>query len=103
MSDYVSYEEIDSTHVNATINYNQIEGTGVFIIDEQGKLVSFESDERQEEIDGKMTALGWRAEYTGYAKKNALLIPNEIRVIKVYPDKEVVYFDSNDMDVTYYK
>jgi hypothetical protein len=103
LSDYVKYEEIDSTHVKATISYNCVEGTGIFTFDEQGKLLEFESDQRQvEEVNGIMTPIGWKAKYGDYKEKEGILIPGNIQVIKVYTDKEVVYFSSNNIDVFYY-
>jgi hypothetical protein len=104
LSDYVTYEEIDSTHVKATITYNNVKGTGIFTFDENGRLLEFESDERQvEEINGVMTPIGWKAKYRDYKEKEGILLPGNIQVIKVFPDREVVYFDSNNIDVIYYK
>lgn len=104
LSDYVTFEEIDASNVQATVAYNGVEGTGIFTFDEQGKLLSFESNERQEEeINGVMTPIGWRADYEDYTEKNGILIPNIMKAIKVFPDKEVVYFDSNNIQIFYYK
>lgn len=104
LSDYVTYEEIDSTHVKATITYDGVKGTGIFVFDEQGILVSFESDERQpaEEINGVMTTIGWRATYGDYKENDGIMIPSIMQAIKVYPDKEIIYFDSNKIDIYYY-
>lgn len=104
LSDYVTYKEINNTHVEATVTYHGVEGTGVFAFGEDGLLQSFESDERQEEeIQGVMTPIGWRADYKDYQETNGLLIPRIMQAVKVYPDREVVYFDSSNMDITYYK
>ncbi len=104
LSDYVTYEEIDPTHVKAKISYNGVSGVGIFTFDEQGRLLSFESDERQvEEINGIMTPIGWKAKYENYMEKDGVLIPGIMQAIKVYPDKELVYFDSNNIDIYYYK
>ncbi|MBE6052998.1 MAG: hypothetical protein E7212_03640 [Clostridium sartagoforme] len=68
-----------------------------------GKLLFFESDERQvEKINGVMTSIGWRAEYNCYEEYNGVKIPSIIKAIKKYPDKEIVYFDSNDADINWY-
>lgn len=104
LSDYVTYEEIDLTHVMAMVNYNGVKGTGIFTFDEQGRLLGFESDERQvEEVDGIMTTIGWRAVYGDYKERDGVLIPDMMQAIKVYPDKEVVYFDADNIDIYYYK
>lgn len=101
LSDYLTYEELDTNHVKATIRYNGVQGSGIFTFDENGQLAGFESDERQEEeIDGVMTKIGWKAVYKNYTEQHGILIPKVMQAIKVYPDgKEVIYFDSDDMDV----
>ena len=104
LSPYITYEEIDETHINATVSYNGVQGTGTFVFDEDGKLLYFESDERQvEEIDGVMTPIGWRAEYDEYKEFNGIKIPSIMKAIKEYPDKEVVYFDSNDANIIWHR
>lgn len=104
LSKYVTYEEIDDTHVKAIVSYNEVQGMGIFTFNNKGRLIGFESDERQaEEINGVMTPIGWRAIYGDYTRRNGILIPNIMQAVKVYPDKEVIYFDSNDMDIHYYK
>ena len=104
LSQYVSYEEIDDRHIKVTISYNGRKGSGVLVFDDTGNLSYFESDERQvEEVDGVVRPLGWRAEWEGYEKKDGLFLPKRMKAITIYPDKEVVYFDSNHIEVTYYK
>lgn len=104
LSNYVSYETLNETQVKAMISYNGVSGNGIFTFNHNGVLISFESDERQEElVDGIMTKLGWRIEYEGIVQANELLIPRTVRAIKVFPDKEVIYFDATDFDVILYK
>lgn len=103
LSPYINYREIDETHVEATVTYNGISGTGVFTFSEDGQLLYFESDQRQvEKIGGVMTTIGWRAEYEEYTEKNGIRIPSVMRAIKVFPDREVIYFNSDDAAITYY-
>ncbi len=46
------------------------------------ELLGFESDERQEEeINGVMTQIGWKATYEDYTGKNGILIPNIMKAI----------------------
>ncbi len=103
LSPYVSYEELDATRVKATVSYKGAEGTGIFTVNQEGLLCKFESDERQvEEINGQMTPIGWRAEYAVFEQEGSLKMPKVIKAIKVYPDKEVTYFDASERSIYFY-
>lgn len=102
LSDYIAYEEIDSNHVKATITYNKVSGSGIFTISDEGAITEFYSDERQiEMINGKKVSIGWRCEAENYIEKDGMLMPKTIRSIKVFPDKEVIYFDADEYEITY--
>jgi hypothetical protein len=104
LSPYVTYETIDDLHVKATVTYNGISGSGIFTMNDEGEITEFYSDERQvEDIDGVLTPIGWRCKYEDYSIKNGMRQINTIRCIKVFSDKEVVYFDSDDCTVIYLK
>ena len=99
-SEYVCYEELDNNHVKATVTYNGVSGSGILYISEEGQVTDFYSDERQIEIiDGIKTQIGWRCEAKNYVLNGALKMPQVIRAIKVYPDKEVVYFDASEYEI----
>lgn len=103
LSPYVTYEELDDTHVKATVSYHGVSGSGVFTFDEEGRITEFYSDERQvEEIDGEKLALGWKCIYEEYEERNGLKLATKISSIKVFPDgKELVYFAADDYRVKY--
>ena len=104
LSPYVSYEMIDKNHVKATITYNGISGSGIFTINEEGQITEFYSDERQvEEVDGVKTFVGWRCEYRDYKKSGELMRIHTVKSVKVFPDKEVVYFATNNYTIDYVK
>jgi hypothetical protein len=44
LSDYITWEEIDSTTAKATMSYGGITASGIFKFDENGDFVSFEAD-----------------------------------------------------------
>ncbi|MBE6024073.1 MAG: hypothetical protein E7231_12895 [Cellulosilyticum sp.] len=103
LSPYLKFEEMDRSHVKATITYNGITGTGIFTIAQDGAMTEFYSDERQiEMINGVKSRIGWRCEIDQYEMVDHLKIPQSVRSIKVYPDKEVVYFDASEIDIIYY-
>ena len=104
LSEHLSYKEIDDHHVQVCIQYEDIAGTGVFTIDDEGAIIEFYSDERQvEKINGVDTMIGWRCESEDYVQQRMFRLPKVIRSIKVYPDKEVVYFESDDYEIKYLK
>ena len=103
-SKYLTYKEIDEQHVQVTITIEDRQGTGIFTFNKEGAITEFYSDERQvEKINGVDTAIGWRCECEDYRKNGRLRQPRTIRAIKVYPDKELVYFESSDYSVKYLK
>lgn len=104
LSKYITYEEIDSNHAKATFSYHGVTGSGIFMFDKDKHVLCFESDERQpdEEHNGQMVSVGWRCEGTDFQRKGNLLLPQRTKAVKIYPDKEVVYFDAQQYDVTYY-
>lgn len=103
-SKYLTYNQLDEEHVQVTISVEDITGTGIFKINKEGKITEFYSDERQvEKINGVDTEIGWRCECEDYKKDGRLRLPKTIRSIKVYPDKEVIYFESRDFKIEYLK
>ena len=43
LSDYITWEEMDSTTARATMSYEGITASGIFKFDENGAFVSFEA------------------------------------------------------------
>lgn len=103
-SPYVEYEIIDNLHVKVIITSNGVSGTGVITFNELGAVTEFYSDDRQvEKINGIETSIGWRCEYEDYREEHGILQAHAIRCIKVYPEKELIYFESNNIHVEYKK
>lgn len=104
LSPYITYEELNETQVKATVSYNGLSGSGVFTFAEDGRILKFESDERQvEKVNGVMMSIGWRAEYDQYEYFKEVKIPHSMKAIKVYPEKEVVYFDAKIAELLCYE
>lgn len=104
LSPYITYEQIDDSHVKATIHYNGVSGSGIFTFNEEGAVIEFYSDERQvETINGVETMVGWRCEYEDYIQNGEIHKITTVRCVKVFPDKEVVYFESDNFKVDYIK
>ena len=56
-----------------------------------------------EEIDGEMKKIGWRCEYEDYQEQNGILQAKTVKSVKVYPDKEITYFYSDNLKIEYKK
>lgn len=101
-SPYVTYETVDANHVQATITYKGVSGTGIFTLDEKGAITEFYSDDRQvEKINGVETKLGWKCTYANYQEQNGIKSATKVESMKVFPDHELVYFSSDHFSVHY--
>ena len=104
LSKFVTYEEVDERHIKVTISYQGITGTGFLTLNEDGAITEFYSDERQTgKVNGEEMMIGWRCECSHYEVIQDLKYPTNIKAIKVYPDKEIVYFDANQIKIEYKK
>lgn len=101
-SEYVTYEEIDDNSVKVIISDGEVRGEGIIYLNDKGEVTTFYSDDRQvEEIDGEMKRIGWRCEYENYQKQNGIMQAKTVKSIKIYPDKEVTYFASDNFFIEY--
>lgn len=105
LSPYVTYEEIDDTHIKATVTYQGVSGSGIFTFNKEGEIIEFYSAERQvEEIDGVKMELGWKCYYDKYEERNGIKTATNVKSTKLFPDgRELVYFASKDFKVQYIK
>lgn len=103
-SDIVSFEQIDDLTVKVTLLDDDVKGEGLIYLNKEGEITAFYSDDRQvEDIEGAQMRIGWRCECEEYREQNGIKQPSKVKSVKVYPDKEVVYFSSDDFEVTYLK
>lgn len=105
LSPYVTYEEIDDTHIKATVTYQGVSGSGIFTFNSEGEITEFYSAERQvEEIDGVKMELGWKCYYDKYEERNGIKTATNVKSTKLFPDgRELVYFASKNFKVQYIK
>ncbi|MGI6084737.1 MAG: DUF6544 family protein [Acetivibrionales bacterium] len=101
LQDYIKWEEIDDTHVKATITYYGISASGVFTFDENGEVLSFETNDRvATAMDGSSREIKWSAIYSDYRDVNGLKQPQVLQSIWHYPEGDSVYFNENKTGVT---
>ena len=69
--------------------------------DKEHGVLRYESAQRQEpEVeDGKTIPVGWRCEGGNFHDGKEFKIPSYCKVTKIYPDREVVYFDAKEYEM----
>lgn len=101
LSDFIEYEDIDSASCRAVITFNGVSGEGVFRFEKENGVLKFESQQRQtEELeDSTVRYIGWRCEGGNFHSGNKFKVPSFCKVTKIFPDREVVYFDAKDYEL----
>ncbi len=74
LSDYISWEQLDSTSAKATMTYGNITASGVFTFDENGDMIRFEADRYYERKEGA-TLERWEVRNTTYREFDGMRIP----------------------------
>jgi hypothetical protein len=101
LQDFISWEEVDDTHVKATISWNGISAEGVFTFDESGAVASFQTVDRvATDMNGNEQLVAWSAIYDEYRPVNGILRPTVIQSVWHYPEGDLVYFNENKRPVS---
>lgn len=102
LQDYVVWEKIDDLHAKATISYYGISASGIFTFNENGEMLSFTTDDRENTaIDGTTEKVKWSAVCSEYAEVNGIKRPTVLRAIWHYDDGDLVYFDGKDVVIEF--
>lgn len=100
LQDYITWTEIDDFHVKANISYYNISVSGIFTFDENGLYISFETNDRYiTNPDNSMTQLKWTSVIDNYVDVNGVLQPTSYKAIWNYPDRDFVYFYSDNIKI----
>jgi hypothetical protein len=79
VSNYITWEPIDSVSARATMNYGGVSASGVFSFTERGDLIGFEA-KRYGEFDGKYSLETWSIGVGGYRLFDGYRIPQASEV-----------------------
>lgn len=102
LQDYISWEAMDETHAKATISYFGISADGIFTFNEDGAMVSFTTDDRENvDTNGNVQEVKWTVICGGYQEKNGIKYPSSLKAVWHYDSGDLVYFDGRDIDVEY--
>ena len=93
---YVEWKEIDNGHAKATMSYCGKSVSGIFTFNENGELLSFETDDRSAVAsDGSSKKVKWSVVLSDYMKVNGIKSPTSFKAVWHYDDGDMVYFDGN--------
>lgn len=102
LNEYITWKPIDDTHVEATITFKNISGSGIFTFDKNGFVDCFQTDERVNMgTDGSIQYTKWSAVYEDYAENEGVYLPTRLKAIWHYSDGDLVYFDAKDFKFGY--
>jgi hypothetical protein len=100
VSDYLSWEEIDSTHARVTMSNEGVTASGICTFNEEGFPVGFEAP-RYRELNGKFTKEIWSVKSSGFGKYEGLPIAKESEVIWKLKDGDFSWLRLTIADVQY--
>lgn len=103
LQDYITFEEISSFEVRATISYGGQNASGIFTFNEQYEMISFETNDRAATgADGSMEYIPWSALCNDYkVSENGMKYPTKFQAVWNYSDRDFVYFDGIISGVSY--
>jgi len=104
LSEHITWESIDASHVRATVNYREMTVSGIFSFNENGFFRSFRTTERARiGTDGSIEFPAWSVVFDEWIQDaNGKYVPYAVRVIWHLDDGDFVYFSSSGFDVVFH-
>lgn len=99
LQENISYREIDKYKIEATLRKNQSEVKGVFHFNEDYKMTKFVDENRFSQ--GTDSYEKWSAVPSEYKLIDGINRPTRFQAIWHYKDKDLIYFDGRNMEITY--
>ena len=102
LSDYIQWEQVDSTTARATMNYGGVTASGCFRFDANGDVVSFEA-KRYYDRKGGATLEDWliQIEQNGYKDFEGVRIPFKSSVTWKLGERDFTWFKLEITDIHY--
>lgn len=101
MHEDISWEEIDSIHLGATLSQYGLTVSGIFEFDEEGAILSFYTKDRYQEKNGMMIQKDWKAECGQYKDVDGIKRPTIFKGSWIYENRELIYFNCKDVEVQF--
>ncbi|MBW9221889.1 hypothetical protein KKP97_02410 [Methanothermococcus sp. SCGC AD-155-C09] len=105
LSDYIVWEEIDSTSAKATMNYDGISASGIFKFSENGDFISFETERYYYRKEGS-TLEKWIItvkDRNAYREFEGIKIPTELDVTWKFEKGDFTWYRLEITDMGYNK
>lgn len=102
LQDFIEWEEIDETHAKATISYYGIKASGVFTFDQNGAMLRFTTDDRENvDEEGNIQKVKWSIICGNYQERNGYTLPTTFQAVWHYDEGDRVYFDGKNIEIMY--
>ena len=103
LQDYITFEEISTHKIRATITYGGQVASGIFTFNELYEMLSFTTNDRAVAgTDGSMEYIPWSAICNNYQlASNGIKYPTRFQAVWNYQDGDFVYFDGVISEVSY--
>ena len=103
LQDYITFEEISTHKIRATITYGGQVASGIFTFNELYEMLSFTTNDRAVAgTDGSMEYIPWSAICNDYQlASNGIKYPTRFQAVWNYQDGDFVYFDGVISEVSY--
>jgi hypothetical protein len=102
LSDYLSWEPINSTSAKVTMNYGGISASAIVYINEAGDIMNFTAERYM--MDGETYKMGkWSTPATGYGEFNGIRIPTKGKAQWHLESGEYAYIDVEIVALEYNK
>lgn len=100
LSDYMSWEPIDSLSAKATLTDSGKSYTGIFTFDKAGNVTAFEA-ERYGEFEGKYSLEKWRITCTDHREFSGIIIPTKSEVTWKLKEGDFTWFKIEIKNIEY--
>ena len=102
MQNDIEWTEIDENHIEASLTHDDVTVRGVYEINNEGAVVGFYTNDRYQEVEGKMIKRGWSVTCGDYKKcDDGITKPSSFEAGWVYDDGVKTYFSSSGVDIQY--
>lgn len=101
---YITWEEVDDTHVKAVISYNDIQAGGIFTFNDQGEMLSFSTNDRVAiDFNGNKQYVEWTAVLENYESIDGIMQPTVLKAVWHYPEGDQTYFNGNNANIEFFQ
>lgn len=103
LQDFITWQDIDDRHVKATISCHGESASGIFSLNKNGEMHSFETNDREAiAANGESKQVKWSAVCGEYKVTDGIRKPTKLQAVWHYDEGDVIYFDSENISIETY-